>query len=160
MTDLNKTQVIEILHQEFPLVLLRPKTKQPIQSGWPEKFVTLKEATQAYKGGMNIGLRLDNHFVIDFDEIAPARLWFTKFRSHIQLLTRTKKGVHIFFRNNREMKDSKFKYGDLKSGKSSQVVGPPSVVKGYEYSFADGYDNVTETNPISDELLASIKAFA
>lgn len=83
--------------------------------------------------GFNLGLRLGERTVVDFDEKETAREFWKKHRDLCTVTVETRRGLHAHFRG--ETQGRKIGKIDLKTGPNSYVVIPPSVVDDWRYRY-------------------------
>ena len=123
------------------LVKLASESKEPIaRVSWKKLISDDPAVCQKWIGeGFNVGFPLTENgcSVVDFDTgVDPAREFFTKYRELCRVIVLTRRGVHFFFSGS--TKTRKFEYGDIKG--NGYTVFPPSVVNGFQYRFAEGYE--------------------
>jgi len=101
--------------------------------------------------GQNVGFPLEENgcSVVDFDTgVNPAREFFHEHRELCRVIVLTRRGVHFYFSGS--TKTRKFEHGDIKG--NGYCVFPPSVVNGWQYKFAAGYEWGRELALFPEEL--------
>jgi len=99
-----------------------------------------KDVRYWFAQGMNFGVITDRAAVLDFDAKEPAREFFKQHRQLIKTIVETRRGVHFYFRNEDQIRNTTGT-PDVR-GIGGYVVAPGSLVEGHEYRFVDGYDEI------------------
>jgi bifunctional DNA primase/polymerase-like protein len=110
------------------------------------------EVMRWVKEGYNVGLRLENRTVVDFDDGKEAARQFVRANQELcSIIVETRRGIHLHFFGS--TRPRKFPHGDLKSGKNAYVVCPPSVVAGFQYAFKRNGD----LQPFPEDLFPDVR---
>jgi len=101
----------------------------------------LAEADEIWRGSRyNIGIvcgRISGGlYVVDFDDKQVAREHYRKHKSALRTIVETRCGVQFWFRADLQNSGGKDPDG---RGEGRYVTAPPSVVKGWHYSFVKGH---------------------
>lgn len=115
----------------------------------PRRKGPWKLSTEPPQG--NIGLTLEGRSVVDFDDKEAGRQFYREHPELCTVIVETRRGAHFHFTG--ETKGRKFESGDIKSGPTSYVVMPPSVVDGWEYRFV----REGELLPFPEELFPIVE---
>ena len=132
---------------------LQKRGKKPLLKEWPDLEVIEKDIRHWFAREMNFGLITDRAAVLDFDDKGPAREFFVENRRLIKTIVETRRGIHFYFRNEDQTRNTTGT-PDVR-GIGGYVVSAGSVVGDHLYGFVDGYDEIDPANmePLREEWL-------
>ena len=150
---MNRLDTILRLHEHYRLHPLEKGGKKPVKKNWPEVEATIQAIRYWFAQNFNFGVRTERAAVLDFDDKEPAREFFVENRQLIKTIVETRRGVHFYFRNEDQTRNTTGT-PDVR-GIGGYVVSPGSVVGDHLYKFVDGYDEIDPANmePLRAEWL-------
>ncbi len=138
--DVNRRDTILSLLEYNRLHPLVKGGKKPLLKEWQNLDATIDRIRHWFAQGLNFGLITDRVAVLDFDDKGPAREFCVQNRSHIKTIVETRRGIHFYFRNEGQIRNT-IGTPDVR-GIGGYVVSPGSVVGDHLYRFVDGYDEI------------------